>query len=62
VAAAAAAGDESDRRRLLDRRRELLEGIVEIYAARPHLDDAVARARSLLAESPSHAPEEAPAP
>lgn len=50
--AAAASGDETDRRRLLDRRRNVLVGIVDLYAARPHLDDAVARARSLLAAEP----------
>jgi serine/threonine-protein kinase len=58
-AAGAAAGD---RDRLLERRRDLLVGIIELYAPRPHLDDAVARARSLLAETPSPVPEEPAVP
>lgn len=62
AAAAAASVDESERGRLLDRRRDLLTGIVELYASRPHLDDAVARARSLLAEEPSAVPKESAAP
>lgn len=62
ASAAAEANAATDRDRLLDRRRDLLAGIVELYATRPHLDDAVARARSLLAEEPSPAPEDPPAP
>lgn len=59
---AAATGDATERDRLLDRRRELLAGIVDLYAARPHLHDAVARAKAMLAERPSDPLEEAPAP
>jgi hypothetical protein len=62
AAKAAASVDEAERGRLLDRRRDLLTGIVELYASRPHLDDAVARARSLLAEGPSAVPQEPAAP
>jgi hypothetical protein len=58
-AAGAAAGD---RDRLLERRRDLLVGIIELYAPRPHLDDAVARARSLLDDTPSPVPEEPAVP
>jgi len=59
---AAASVDAAERERLLERRREMLVGIVELYAARPYLEDAVARARALLAERPSDVPEETPAP
>jgi serine/threonine-protein kinase len=45
---AAATSDSVEQQRLLDRRRSLLVGIVEIYAARPHVADAVGRARTLL--------------
>lgn len=45
---AAATSDAVEQQRLLDRRRSLLLGIVEIYAARPHVADAVGRARKLL--------------
>jgi hypothetical protein len=40
-----------ERARLAARRRELLEGLVEIYAPRPHAAEPVAEARRLLAEA-----------
>jgi serine/threonine-protein kinase len=54
AAAAAATDDAVEQQRLLERRRGLLAGLVEIYAARPHVADAVGRARTLLeaAETP----------
>ena len=45
---AESADDPAVTSRLLERRRELLEGLVEIYASRPHVTEAVAEARSLL--------------
>ena len=45
---AESADDPAVTSRLLKRRRELLEGLVEIYASRPHVTEAVAEARSLL--------------
>ena len=46
--AAAAAADATDRAALLERRRTLLEGLIELYAPRAHAADAVAQARALL--------------
>jgi serine/threonine-protein kinase len=40
-----------ERARLAARRRELLEGLIEIYAPRPHAAEPVAEARRLLAEA-----------
>ena len=48
-ARADAAPEAAERERLLERRRSLLEGLVEIYAPRPHVADAVANAKALLA-------------
>ena len=48
TAEAAATSDTVEQQRLLARRRSMLMGIVEIYAARPHVADAVERARTLL--------------
>lgn len=48
---AAAAADPADRDRLLARRRDLLAGLVEMYAGRPHVAAALHDARRLL-ESP----------
>jgi serine/threonine protein kinase len=45
---AAAAADTNRRRDLLARRTDLLHGLIEIYAARPHAAAAVERARTLL--------------
>ncbi|MEX0669246.1 MAG: serine/threonine-protein kinase [Pirellulales bacterium] len=45
-AASATAGVARDR--LLDRRRSLLQGLIEIYAPRPHVADAVDKAKALL--------------
>ena len=45
---AESADDPAVTSRLLERRRELLEGLVEIYASRPHVTRSVAEARSLL--------------
>ena len=45
---AESADDPAVTSQLLERRRELLEGLVEIYASRPHVTEAVAEARSLL--------------
>ncbi len=47
--ATAAAGDAARRTDVLARRRALLEGVVEVYAQRPHAAAAVAEARRLLA-------------
>ena len=48
AAEAESADDPAVTSQLLERRRELLEGLVEIYASRPHVTEAVAEARSLL--------------
>jgi hypothetical protein len=48
LAAEAAAAPADDRARLLERRRDLLEGLVEIYAARSHVAEPVTEARRLL--------------
>jgi len=45
---AAAAADDDARAGLLERRRSLLTGIIEIYGSRPHVADEVAEARRLL--------------
>jgi hypothetical protein len=47
-----AAGDAASRDDLLTRRRAILEGLIEVYAERPHAADAVAEARRLLAADP----------
>jgi len=49
AAEAATATDDAARAALLERRRVLLTGIVEIYASRPHVMSEVAEARRLLA-------------
>jgi hypothetical protein len=41
----------AERARLAARRRELLEGLIEIYAPRPHAAESVAEARRLLADA-----------
>ncbi|MFM7208079.1 MAG: serine/threonine-protein kinase [Planctomycetaceae bacterium] len=46
------AGDATARQDLLDRRHDLLSGLVEIYAARPHAAEAVAEARRQLEATP----------
>jgi len=46
--AEAAAAPEAERPDLLERRRALLTGLVEIYATRPHAAEAVAEARRQL--------------
>ncbi|MCE9630431.1 MAG: serine/threonine protein kinase [Planctomycetia bacterium] len=46
---ALATAERATRDRLLERRRSLLEGLVEIYAQRPHVADAVDKAKALLA-------------
>lgn len=62
LAAAAATADADDERlELLERRRNLLAGIIELYADRPHLAEPVERARTLLAEPPP-VPEDPPSP
>lgn len=48
AARADAATDPAERDRLLQRRRSLLEALLELYADRPHVAEAVAEARSLL--------------
>jgi serine/threonine-protein kinase len=48
LAGEAEAASEAEQAKLLARRRDLLEGLVEIYASRPHLAEAVAEARRLL--------------
>ncbi len=53
---AAEASDPARRVDLLARRRDLLRGLIEIHAARPHAAAAVAEARRLLAEEPEAAP------
>lgn len=45
---ASVAADRADRDLLLQRRRSLLEAMLELYADRPHVAEAVAEARSLL--------------
>ena len=49
----AAAADEEARGPLLARRKQLLDGLVELYGDRPHVAAAVAEARRLLAPPPS---------
>jgi hypothetical protein len=49
--AAAATAAPAERDAMLDRRRGLLTGLVEIYGERPHALEAVAEARRLLAAS-----------
>jgi hypothetical protein len=49
LATQARASAPSDRAGFLARRRELLSGLVEMYAGRPHVASAVAEARRLLA-------------
>ncbi len=56
TAQAADAADADTRVTLLDRRRVLLESMVEIYGSRPHVSAAVAEARSLLTEAPPPTP------
>jgi serine/threonine-protein kinase len=46
--AEAAEAPEADRPELVERSRELLAGLVEMYGTRPHAAEAVAEARSLL--------------
>jgi len=46
--AAGAAADAAERARLLERRRTLLEGLIELYATRAHAAEAVTQARQLL--------------
>ena len=58
AAAAKATADPARSESLRGRRRELLESVVEIYAARPHAAAAVTEARRLLADTP--APESKP--
>ena len=45
---AASATEGVARDRLLDHRRSLLQGLIEIYAPRPHVADAVDKAKTLL--------------
>ena len=45
---AASATEGVARDRLLDHRRSLLQGLIEIYAPRPHVADAVDKAKALL--------------
>ncbi len=49
LADAATAAPAAERAALLGRRRDLLEGLIEIYASRPHMAEPVAEARRLLA-------------
>jgi hypothetical protein len=51
LAARAEAAAPAERTVPLDRRRDLLEGLIEIYAAKPHMAETVAEARRLLAPS-----------
>lgn len=60
LAAVAAARDPQEQTELLARRRALLEGVVEIYASRPHVAEAVAEARRLLDDASRPAQESAP--
>jgi len=61
LAAAAAAAEALPRKsELLARRRELLEGLIEIYSSRPHVADKVVEARRLLDETPHVSPDQAP--
>jgi hypothetical protein len=55
LAARAAVATPSERARLTAQRRKLLEGLVEIYGARPHASLAVAEARRLLAAAEANA-------
>ncbi len=48
LSAAAASLADAERAAVEARRRELLAGIIEIYASRPHVAEAVAEARRLL--------------
>lgn len=48
LAETASATPASERAALLGRRRDLLEGLIEIYASRPHMAEPVAEARRLL--------------
>lgn len=48
-----AAGDAARRDDLLTRRRAILEGLIEVYAERPHAAEAVAEARRLLTADPA---------
>jgi len=57
LAEQAAAAPAAERASLLARRGDLLAGLVEIYAARPHAADAVAEARRLLEAEPAVRPE-----
>jgi len=50
LATEAAAADDDARAALETRRGSLLRGIIEIYGSRPHVAEAVARAKALLAE------------
>jgi serine/threonine-protein kinase len=60
LAVQAEAAAKAERVELVTRQRDLLEGLVEIYATRPHLADAVAEARALLAAQPSVRPPQTP--
>ena len=60
--AAATTIDPAKRAALENRRRELLESIVEIYGGRPHMADVVSRTKKLLSASPPAAPPQSPAP
>jgi eukaryotic-like serine/threonine-protein kinase len=60
AAEAATAAEPAERDSLLARRRQLLEGLVEIFADRGHVAAAVAEARTLLAIAPQPDPETAP--
>jgi hypothetical protein len=62
AATAATAADETTRLDLLTRRRDLLAGVVEIYATRPHVEEIVAEAERLLAAADPDPPESAPRP
>jgi hypothetical protein len=62
TSAAAEAATDDLREELLARREELLEGLVEIYASRPHVADVVGEARRLLGRPDPEPPPEAPLP
>ncbi len=49
LAEAATVAPIAEQAPLLGRRRDLLDGLIEIYASRPHMAEAVAEARRLLA-------------
>jgi serine/threonine-protein kinase len=53
LATEATAADAARRADLLTRRRAILEGLVKVYAERPHAAGAVAEARRLLAAEPA---------